>query len=207
MKISEIDWSVLRGALILLLVSVLVVAGALSGSFRFWAKHDLILKRANSTLSSTRGQFRSLDDEEDINATYLPRYAALEEQGVIGREQRLDWIDVLRQTARTVRLPKLEYTLEAQRPFDVGWDLGVGDYAVYASSMRLTLGLLHEGDLLSFFADLRKNTAGLFGVTACEMKRNGQTLSNQPLDSNVSAICELKFITIHGPETKAGVKS
>ncbi|MFT5175631.1 MAG: hypothetical protein ACI8W7_003823, partial [Gammaproteobacteria bacterium] len=38
MKFSEIDWSVLRGALILLLVSVLIVSGALSGSYRFWAK-------------------------------------------------------------------------------------------------------------------------------------------------------------------------
>lgn len=207
MKFSEIDWSVLRGALILLLVSVLIVSGALSGSYRFWAKHDLSLKRANSTLSSTRGQFRALDDEEDIIATYLPRFAALEEQGIIGREQRLDWIDVLRQAARTVKIPKLEYELEAQHAFDVGWDLGIGDFAVYASSMRLTLGLLHEGDLLRFFADLKKNTSGLFGVTACEMNRSGQTLSNQPLGNNVNATCELKFMTIRGPESKTGAKS
>ena len=106
-----------------------------------------------------------------------------------------------------IKIPKLEYELEAQHAFDVGWDLGIGDFAVYASSMRLTLGLLHEGDLLRFFADLKKNTSGLFGVTACEMNRSGQTLSNQPLGNNVNATCELKFMTIRGPESKTGAKS
>ena len=207
MKLSEVDWSVLRGSLILLVVSALIVGAALSVSYRFWNKQDTVLTRANSALNSARGQYRALDDEEDIIATYLPRYASLEEEGIIGREHRLDWIDVLRETARTVNVPRLEYAIDAQHAFDVGWDLGVGDYAVYASSMRLSLGLLHEGDLLRFLADLSKNISGLFGVSGCEMQRAGETLANQPRVSNVNVICVLKFITIRGPEPRAGARS
>jgi len=207
MKLSEVDWSVLRGSLILLVVSALIIGAALSVSYRFWNKQDIVLKRANSALYSARGQYRALDDEEDIIATYLPRYASLEEEGIIGREHRLDWIDVLRETARTVNVPRLEYAIDAQHAFDVGWDLGVGDYAVYASSMRLHLGLLHEGDLLRFLADLSKNISGLFGVSGCDMRRAGEAIKNQPRASNVNVTCVLKFITIRGPELRAGARS
>jgi len=207
MKISEIDWSILRGSLILLIVSTLVAGAALNASYRFWSKQDTVLKRASVALSSARGQFHALDEEEDIIATYLPRYASLEEEGIIGREHRLDWIDVLRETARTVKVPSLEYAIEAQRPFDVGWDLKVGDYSVYASSMRLTLGLLHEGDLTRFLAGLTKNAPGLFGVTGCDMARGVETISSQSLDSNVNATCVLKFITIRAPEPLSGARS
>lgn len=207
MKFSEIDWSVLRGSFVLLIVSILVAGAALSASYRFWSKQDIVLKRAQSALSSASGQYHALDDEENIIATYLPRYTALEEEGIIGREQRLDWIDVLRETARTVKVPHLEYAIEAQQPFDLGMDLGVGDYSVFASNMSLTLGLLHEEDLVRFFVDLSQNASGLFGVTGCEMSRSAETLSNQPQATNISASCVLKFITIRGPESPSGAKS
>lgn len=207
MKFSEIDWSILRGSLILLVISVVVATVALSASYRFWGEQDVVLKRASSALSSARSQYHALDDEEDIIATYLPRYASLEEEGIIGRERRLDWIDVLRETARTVQVPRLEYAIDAQRAFDVGWDLRVGDYSVYASSMRLNLGLLHEGDLLRFLGDLSKNAPGLFGVTGCDMQRASDALAKDAQSTNVRATCVLKFITIRGPELRAGGKS
>lgn len=207
MKFSEIDWSVLRGALIALVVSTLVAGAALTASYQFWSKQDIVLRRANSALSSARGQYHTLDDEEDIIATYLPRYGSLEEEGIIGREHRLDWIDVLRETARAVQVPSLEYAIEAQQPFDVGVDLKIGDYSVYASSMRLTLGLLHEGDLVRFLTSLAQSSSGLFGVTGCEIGRNAEVLSNQPRGINVNATCVLKFLTIRGPDSQAGVKS
>ena len=207
MKIAEIDWSVLRGSLIFLLVSAAIAGVALSTSYRFWNKQEVLLKSANSALSSTRGQYRALDDEEDIIATYLPRYSSLEEEGIIGRERRLDWIDVLRETARKVQLPNLEYALDAQRPFDVGVDLKVGEYGVYASTMNLNLGLLHEGDLVRFFALFRDSAPGLFGVTECDLERRSETPSNNPQARNVTASCELKFITIRGPEPLSGSRS
>lgn len=207
MKFSEIDWSILRGALILLVISVVIATVALNMSYSFSNEQDTALKRTNAKLLSARGQYHALDDEEDIIASYLPRYAALEEEGVIGREHRLDWIDVLRETARIVQVPRLEYSIEAQQRFDVGVDLNVGDYSAYASSMRVSLGLLHEGDLVSFLSGLTEKASGLVGVTGCEMTRGGQTLINQPRASNVTARCVLRFITIRGPESKPGASS
>jgi hypothetical protein len=207
MKFSEIDWSILRGALILLVISVVIATVALNMSYSFWNQQDTALKRTNAKLLSARGQYHALDDEEDIIATYLPRYASLEEEGIIGREHRLDWIDVLRETARVVQVPRLEYAIEAQRQFDAGVDLNVGDYSAYASSMRVTLGLLHEGDLVRFLSGLMEKASGLVGVTGCEMTRAGEALISQPRASNVNAMCVLRFITIRGPESQPGASS
>ena len=205
MKASEIDWGVLRGAIILLALSLLVGVAALATSPQFWSKQEAGLKRERSRLLAARGHYHALDDEEDIIATYLPRYLALEEQGLIGREQRLDWIDALREAAREAKVPQLEYVIDAQRPFDTGMELNVGDYRVYASSMRLQLGLSHEGDLLRLLDALRTDVAGLFGVNGCRIARRNRELVMAPDARNLDAQCVLNFITVRRLDNVAGV--
>jgi len=204
---SDIDWRVLRGSVILLLVSLLVGGVALASSYRFWSAQDVSLKRERSRLVSTRGQYHALDEEEDIIATYLPRYAELERQGIIGREQRLDWIDALRQASREAKVLRLEYVIDAQRQFQTGLELNVGDYRVYASSMRMDLGLLHEGDLLRLLEDLRGEVSGLFGVNGCHVSRAHPELRAVPDERNLEARCVLNFITIRGADNASGAGS
>jgi hypothetical protein len=201
------DWSVLRGAALFLTVSLVVVASGLTISYQFWDKQDTVLKRERARLVAARSQYHALDEEEDIIAAYLPRYATLESLGIIGQEQRLDWIEALRQTAREVDLPRLQYTIDAQRPFESGMSLDVGEYRVYASSMRLDFGLLHEGDLLRLLAGLREEVSGLFGVNGCRLTRSGDVLDGSLGASNLEALCVLNFITIRGPEAPAGARS
>jgi len=207
MKASEIDWSVLRGSAILLALSLVVGIVALASSHQFWSAQEAALKRERSRLLATRGHYHALDEEEDIIATYLPRYVALEEQGLIGREQRLDWIDALREAASEAKVPRLEYVIDAQRRFETGMQLNVGDYRVYASSMRLSLGLLHEGDLLRLLDTLRDDVAALFGVNGCRIARAEEALRLAPDASNLEAQCVLNFITIRRLDNVAGVGS
>ena len=156
---------------------------------------------------SARNQYHTLDDEEDIIATYLPLYSALEDQGIIGREQRLDWIEVLRESARAAQVQRLAYVIDAQQVFDTGVNLQVGNYRVYSSSMRLNLGLLHEGDLPRFLSRLRDSVSGLFAVTDCSMARAGAGLAMSADAANVNVRCVLDFITIRGPEQSPGARS
>ena len=207
MKPSEIDWSVLRGATILLVISLLVGGTALIVSYQFWSEQDRALRAERSRLQAARSQYHALDDEEDIIATYLPRYVALENQGIIGREQRLDWIDVLRESARGVGLPRLEYVIEAQRPFETGMQLNVGDYQVYASNMQLDMGLLHEEDLLALLERVRRNVSGLFGVNSCEIERRDPVLESGADAVNLNARCVLNFITIRQRDGAQGIGS
>lgn len=207
MRPSEIDWNVLRGAVVLLVVAVLISGTALALGYQFDGEQEAGLQRARSAFMSARNQYHTLDDEEDLIATYLPRYSALEDQGVIGREQRLDWIDVLRESARAAQVQRLAYVIDAQRVFDTGVKLEIGDYRVYSSSMRLNLGLLHEGDLLRFLSRLRDGVSGLLAVSDCSLTRAGAEVSTSVDATNVDARCVLDFITIRGPEQAPGAAS
>lgn len=196
MKLAEVDWGVLRWSLIALLVAVAVAGGAVLASHAFWQKHDSDLKRSRAQFMSARAQYQTLDEEEDIIARYLPRYVGLEQGGIIGREKRLDWIDSLREAARAVRVPSLQYTIEAQQGFDPGVNLNLGEHQLYASTVRVTVGLLHEEDLFNLLARLRRRVSGLFGVRSCDITRNGDHITMAHDAENLRATCELQFITI-----------
>ena len=196
MRLAEVDWSVLRWSLIGLAGALIVAGGTAAASHAFWSKHDIALKRTQARFLTARAQYQTLDEEEDLIARYLPRYVALEQGGVIGREQRLDWIDSLREATRAVRVPSLQYTIEAQRGFDPGVALEMGNFELYASTVRLTLGLLHEQDLFDLLSRLRSRVAGLFGVRSCNITRVGDDVTMEHDAVNLHAVCELQFITI-----------
>lgn len=204
MRPAEVDWGLLRGAIILLVISALIAGVALAVSHSFASQQQNALQRERSTFLAARSKYHALDEEEDIIATYLPRYLALEEAGIIGREQRLDWIDVLREAGRAARVQTLSYVLNAQQRFEPGISLNIGDYAVYVSSMRVDLGLLHEGDLLEFLDHMREQVPGLFGVNGCRMLRAARTTRMAADAVNVEVQCQLNFYTIRKPESAGG---
>ena len=204
MKVADVDWVLLRGAIIALVLATLVAGSALAASKAFMNRQENALQRERSAFLAARSQYHALDEEEDIIATYLPRYLALEEAGIIGREQRLDWIDVLREAARASRVQSLSYVLDAQQRFDPGFTLNVGDYALYVSSMRLDIGLLHEGDLLEFIDRLRAQMPGLFGINGCRMTRANGALRMAADAVNVDAQCQVNFYTLRRPDALAG---
>lgn len=204
MRVSEVDWRLLRGAIILLAISVLVAGASLAASHSFTSERQNALQRESSAFLAARSKYHALDEEEDMIATYLPRYQALEEAGIIGREQRLDWIDVLREAGRMARVQTLSYVLNAQQRFEPGINLNIGDYAVYVSSMRLDIGLLHEGDLLEFLDHLREQVPGLFGVNGCRMLRTDRTLRMAADAVNVEVQCLVNFYTIRKTDAAGG---
>ena len=106
-----------------------------------------------------------------------------------------------------MRVPRLQYVIEAQEKLDTGVDLRVGDYEVYSSQMRLDLGLLHEGDLVRLLARMHDSVSGLFGVSGCSMTREADPFKQAGDATNVQASCILNFITIRGPERAARAPS
>ncbi len=196
MRAAEIEWSVLRGSMILLVIAVIISAGSLMGSYQFANFKNKIHKREQAKYLSARNQYHTLDEEEGLIAIYLPRYVALENAGVIGREKRLDWIESLRQSAKQSQVAKMQYDISAQKLFEAKIPLDVGDYKIYASTMSLNVDLLHEGDLFTLLDNLNSSLTGLHGLSECDLKRKGSEISNEVDAVNLSARCELNFLTI-----------
>lgn len=201
MKLDQIDWGVLRNALIFLAISV-VVSGALLGtSFHFSEKMNRTFQRERSALFSVRAQYQNIDEEEKIIERYLPLYRDLESRGVIGQERRLDWIDTLRQASQRVELPVLRYVIDSQSVYEPKFIESGGAFQIYSSSMQLDLGLLHEEDLDSLFEDLDANATGLYTVSSCNLRRNysQREFIKRAEVTNVKAECGLRWLTIKQP--------
>lgn len=201
MKLDQIDWGLLRNALIFLAISV-VVSGALLGtSFHFSEKMNRTFQRERSALFSVRAQYQNIDEEEKIIERYLPLYRDLESRGVIGQERRLDWIDTLRQASQRVELPVLRYVIDSQSVYEPKFIESGGAFQIYSSSMQLDLGLLHEEDLDSLFADLDANATGLYTVSSCNLRRNynQREFIKRAEVTNVKAECGLRWLTIKQP--------
>jgi len=199
MRVSEIDWSVLRGALALLLVAILVAGAMVGGAYRYGERHDRQWADAKRRLDSVRGRYRTIDEEARLIERYLPEYQRLQQQGLLGEERRLDWIEALRASAADVRLTSLRYEVTSQQPYQPDFDLPLGRFSSRESRMNLDIGLLHEGDLPRLFAALDAHRHGLFQVQECRVTRNGTEFVFEPERANLSARCRLRWLTLASP--------
>lgn len=198
MKAADIEWGMLRGALIALGMAIVISAAMIGASYQFWETGDLALKRAERTLRDSRTQYRTVDEQEAMIATYYPRFLELEVQGIIGGERRLDWIESLRAADENIKLPRLTYSIATQEPYVAEFPLAAGVYQTYASNMDLNMGLLHGEDLFSLLSALDETTRGLYSVDACSMVRAADEPGN-PTAAHVSSKCRLRWFTIRKP--------
>jgi hypothetical protein len=198
MKAADIEWSMIRGALIALAIALVVSIGMLSASYQFWESTDRSLTGVERQLRAAREKFRTIDEQEAMIATYYPLFQELERKGIIGRERRLDWIENLSQADANLKLPKLAYSIDTQEPFTAEFPLADGAYKLYVSKMNLDLGLLHGQDLFKLLSWLDDGAQGLYSVNTCNLKRQRDT-PGSPRQAHLNSNCELRWYTIRKP--------
>ena len=91
-------------------------------------------------------------------------YKRQQERGIIGPEQRLEWVELLKEIRDKRRLIDLQYEIAPQRLLDGN---PTGRYAFHSSAMKLQLRLLHEEDLTRLIGDLRSQAKALIRVRSC----------------------------------------
>jgi len=200
MRLSEIDWSVLRGAMVGLALSVLASGAIFYAAFEFSEGVSREHQQRRAQLQRAQGEYQAVDEEQQVMDAYLPRFRALEEQGVVGEERRLDWVEALRDAAARLKLPSLRYEIAQQEVYEPELPLPESAFEVHASSMFLEMGLLHEGDLIAVLRELDRNASGLYSVSSCDLRRGGSGIRMEPKAENVLASCELRWFTVRKPE-------
>lgn len=198
MKVTDIEWSMLRGGLIALAIALVLGFAMLGASYNFWESTNKSLKRAQIELRAARAKYRTVDEQEAMIAAFYPQFVALEGQGIIGRERRLDWIENLRRADETLKLPSLAYSISTQAPFTAEFPLAGGVYRPFTSEMDLTLGLLHGQDLFDLLTRLDESAQGLFSVDRCSLERR-RDIPGSPKESHVASNCQLRWYTIKKP--------
>jgi hypothetical protein len=132
--------------------------------------------------------------EKELIARYLPDYQKLGATGFIGEENRINWLDALRNANQKGGLFGINYEISAQQAYPHTALLAPGQIKVMQSVMKLRLPLLHEEDLQKFLHHVAEQNAGVFVVDQCTVRRasSAQTTRFQP---NMTAECQLAWIT------------
>lgn len=195
MQHKDFDWKELRGSIIILIICLCVGGSLLYGSLYFKKQMQQEFARNDARFKTISQRYLAVDEEERLIKEYYPRFLELHNNGIIGREQRLNWIEVLRATAREMNLPRLNYQIESQSDFTPGYSVNTGQFKLFSSRMRLDMSLLHEGDLFRLFATLDDEAKGLYNPVTCNMRSSGQ-IKEEPRAANITANCELQWYTI-----------
>jgi len=206
MATREVDWRFLRGAIIWFVIAVLLSAGALGGTHYFAEQAARDYERQKIGLVDVRGRYLRLDEERRMLETLLPQFELLESKGIVGDEHRLDWTETLRDVSKELKLPRLRYEISTRGQYQPEFPLDPGTFQVYASEMRLDMGLLHEQDLKAVLAALDKQDHGIFSVSRCAMSRAQADISQDPTTPNLKAECLLRWFTLNLPGTEGNVQ-
>lgn len=181
-------------------VLVLAVASATASSW-IASEKDNTLASAARVRERSYARLHNVEIEKSEIAQYQPRFVELRAAGLIGGENRLAWIEALRQSQAARRIPSVSYEIDPQQEVTMDAPLDLADYRLRASRMQLHMGMMHELDLFNLLADL--HSAGLFTVESCKMKRTGA-----PPDAGaaprVTADCTLVWLSLATAPAIAG---
>ncbi|MBS1227881.1 MAG: hypothetical protein H6R17_1158 [Proteobacteria bacterium] len=142
------------------------------------------------------GKLRRVRSEEAEIKQKSAEFANLQARGVVGEEQRLEWVELLKAIGERHRLLDLHYEIAPQRALDTAPGSA---YAFYASTMKVQLGLLHEEDLTRLLDDLRQYARALIQVRSCKVWR----LPRDDRTAQLQADCLIDWITVRA---SAGAK-
>lgn len=160
------------------------------------------LEAQQKALAQASQRYREAGSEKETIVKYLPAYRRLIAQGFIGEEQRARWISDLRDINRRHRLFGIRYDIGAQQDADGWFALDPGRFGLHRSTMKLSLPLLHEQDLLTLLQALQNHGAGpAFMLRDCVIERIPGTDVGKSLPT-LNAVCELDWLTLTEPATQ-----
>jgi hypothetical protein len=194
----KLDWAILRAPLALLTISVVVSMILLSLASHYNDGQLSVTSNIDRQLIQAKRRYSEARRDSALYQRYLESYIAYTNKGIIGQEQRLDWIEKLQEISRNMKLASLKYEISPQKPVDIAGMHLRGNISVNASAMHLIVGLVHEGDSVRLFRALRNSANGFFSLQECEMvsRITDQHLHYRPNVANVNLDCKLNWYTI-----------
>ncbi len=200
MKLSRADFPKIQMSLLTLFALIAIGWGIGHVTADRTQIAQLVQKAAASERSEFTTKLKQVRDEENEIKFKSALFTQLQTRGAIGEEQRLDWVELLKEIRDKRRLIDLQYELSPQRSLDANPGSGL---AFYASSMKLHLKLLHEEDLTRLLDDLRKQAKALIQVKRCDVSRlprSGPERDDSP--AQLQAECQIDWVTLREANKK-----
>ena len=196
MKLVSKDLSAMK--LPLLVLAVAIAASFLLVRFSSDRREQTEMQHRilATALADARIRFQRSGDERETILRYLPAYQQLQNQGFVGTEQRINWLESLRIANTHAGLFGVTYQLDARKPFPLMGQSNPMSQNLHNSPMKLSFGLVHEGDLMRFLQALAAQQTGIFILTGCALDRVARSDSPAPRQANLTAQCDLSWLTV-----------
>ena len=197
MKLTGRHLGSLKAPLALLALAAIAGAGIVTYTRAHIIRHQHTLIAKESHLREARSRYQRSGDERELIVRFMGPYQELQGRGLIGPERRINWLDALRASNQQTHLFGAEYQIGTQQPYPFAQDLNAPKLGMAQSVMKLTLRLAHEGELMRFLRALESQNVGIFDINQCIIDRTAGAMTVARAQPNLSAECELAWITIN----------
>jgi hypothetical protein len=198
MNLSANDFVRIRWSLVFLLLALLLGFAMTTTSGKLVEKAQTEKRQLESQQRDIRSRLSRAPDEERELRAKIALFQQLQERGVIGQEERLNWVEQIARIKAARRLFDFQYEIAPQKPLGDSLLPGgavAGDYEFMSSTMSLQMPLLHENDLLGFLADLRRDIHAHLLVRNCAIERMAQA-QDRGVAAQLRATCSIDWITL-----------
>jgi hypothetical protein len=193
-EFNRIRWGLVAALAMAAIGAALVVA-----SSQWLHAQAEAYRSASAERRDVEGKLRRARSEEAEIRQTIARFEELQTSGIVGLEQRLIWVERVRQLREALRLYDVQYEIAPQRALDLSIAPGgAPGFEFLTSSMRLQLDLLHEGDLLAFLDELKRSVPAHIRVRQCAISRApaGAAAPAVAVKPQLRADCTIDWITI-----------
>jgi hypothetical protein len=197
MNITASDFARIRWGLGFLLVAAVVGFFITTTAQRLVEKAEASQRQLQAQQRDIRARLARAPEEEKELRSKIILYQQLLDRGIIGQEERLNWVEQIARNKAARRLLDFQYEIAPQKALGDAILPGgaqAGSFEFVASTMALQMPLLHENDLLGFIADLRRSVPAHLMVRDCTIDRvlsGGDRAAAQ-----LRAICSIDWVTV-----------
>lgn len=187
------EFALIRRAAVMFVGALGIAAAAVFATNWYLDEARAQLGAALQSRDAARGRFINVETEKQDIRKFQPQFVALRDRGLIGEENRLEWVDAIRQIQQQRQLLPISYEIAPQQAIRLEANMSTGNYHLRGSRMNLHMDLLHEGDLFQFLKDLKARS--FFAVQDCTIQRSQAGLGTT-LSPTLSADCTLNWLTL-----------
>jgi hypothetical protein len=199
MSISMRDITRLRWPLFLLAMAMVTGVAMIMASRQQVDAAEAAHRQLVAKQGDLRARLGRAREEEAELRERIALLAELRTSGVIGQEERLDWVEQISRIKARRRLLDVQYELSPQHPVDDALLPGgplAGEHEFMSSTMSLRMTLLHEDDLLGFLDELRRAVHAHLLVRECVIDRSAPPPGAPGLAGQLRSACTIEWITL-----------
>lgn len=204
---SDVDWSLLNWPIIVVTLSLLASFGLVHYSGQYREELNRAYDSEKRKLERISKELQGLVANARLFKEDMSKYQHFQQQGRYETVDRVALIETIEKVADQWRLSLLSYDVMPARSVAFSPQTATeadGSLLLHETRMNLTLGLLHEGDLLRVESVFKNRDDGLFEIRHCSLERlpaSAQASGAETSAINFHARCQLSWYTL---EIRAG---